>query len=257
MRPASNVSTFICFYLSALLVCYHLVFRSTSSIDSWITGSPTDTFSFAIPPISGSVFHSHLDLLLAAVDFVPFHPPICLCPVHTGISARIRTVFATSARPKHPLFFSVCTFELVYFLWLLVIMHTANNSRSGERAETRNRGPSLARSPPCGTAYDADCAEDASLDASAPQPPRCPCTAAPCGDIGVDAAKLDASASSPQTRLSLARTTAALARSESLAQSASGRMARSGRGEGGHEALLVRHGSQVASAAATATAGHR
>ena len=166
--------------------------------------------------------------------------------------------FCNFCSSETPSFFFLCVHVRArILLWLLVIAHTANNSRSGERAETRNRGPSLARSPPCGTAYDADCAEDATLDASAPQPPRCPCTAAPCGGIPVDAAKLDASASSPQTRHSLARTTAALARSESLAQSASGRMARSGRGEGRHEALLVRHGSQVASAAATATAGHR
>lgn len=46
MPPASNVSTFICFDLSALLVYYHLVFRSTSSIDSWI--GQTDTFASSL-----------------------------------------------------------------------------------------------------------------------------------------------------------------------------------------------------------------
>lgn len=91
--------------------CYRLVFRSTSSIDSWISPLRTDTFCLIClcspPPDirNPSPFAFESSSCWCRFSF-PFHPPICFCSLHTGVSARIRTLCNLFARPEHFVFSS-------------------------------------------------------------------------------------------------------------------------------------------------------
>lgn len=116
MYPLLCVPTYASFSLLPSRLPFH------SSIESWIC--PTDPFASSVfcksPLISGTDLHSHLDLLLAAVDLWPdvpcTHMPLTRAYRRQYVPAFVPGLQPWLVRNTLLFFLAVCRFELVYSL---------------------------------------------------------------------------------------------------------------------------------------------